>query len=182
MRQIYYEIHTNYSAEVGLMTSVTPAGGDATSRRRVIAEIKQSVRALSLQLALLNRQVGAHADLKDTDFSCLELINRFGPISPSALARRTGLHPATVTGVLDRLERAGWIVRERDPQAADRRAVTVRALRDRNHELYQLYSGMNTAMDDIFAGYDDAQLDTLADFLRRTTDAGHEATEKLAGS
>jgi DNA-binding MarR family transcriptional regulator len=127
---------------------------------------------------MLNRQVGAHLELKDIDMDCLDLINRHGPLSPSAVARRAGLHPATMTGILDRLERAGWVVRERDP--VDRRAVTIRALRDRNRELYQLLSGMNSSMDEICAGYDEAQLDILADFLRRTIDAGRDATRDLA--
>jgi hypothetical protein len=39
---------------------------------------------------------------------------------------------------------------------------------------------MNTAMDQLCAGYDDDQLDLLADFLRRTTTAGHTATDQLA--
>ncbi|MEV4252721.1 MarR family transcriptional regulator [Spirillospora sp. NPDC049652] len=119
-------------------------------------------------------------DLKDIDVSCLDLINRHGPLSPSALARRAGLHPATMTGVLDRLQRGGWVVRQRDPDAADRRAVAVHALRDRNPEMFQLYSGMNESMDQICDEYTDAELELLAGFLRRTTHAGHEATDQLA--
>ena len=40
---------------------------------------------------------------------------------------------------------------------------------------------MNTAMDQICAGYEDAELELLADFLRRTTEAGRSATDELAG-
>src|SRR6266498_1470897 len=150
------------------MNSVTAKGtGTGRLRRRLVTEIKESLRELSIQLSLLNHQVGAHADLKDVDLDCLDLISRHGPLSPSALARRAGLHPATMTGILDRLERGGWITRERDP--ADRRAVEVRAIRDRNTELFRLYSGMNTSMDQLCAGYSDDQLELLADFLRRTT-------------
>ena len=148
-------------------------------RRRLATEIKESLRELSIQLSLLNHQVGAHADLKDLDLDCLDLINRHGPLSPSALARRAGLHPATMTGILDRLERGGWVARERDP--SDRRGVVVRALRGRNAELLRLYSGMNTSMDQICAGYGDDELEVLADFLRRTVDAGRSAADKLDG-
>jgi DNA-binding MarR family transcriptional regulator len=140
--------------------------------------IKESLRELSIQLSLLNHRVGAHLDLKDVDLDCLDLINRHGPINPSVLARRAGLHPATMTGILDRLERGGWIARERDP--ADRRAVAVRALRDRNAELFRLFSGMNASMDQICAGYGETELELIADFLRRTTDAGRAATDELA--
>src|SRR5215207_10378999 len=151
----------------------------ARRRRRLTRTIKESLRELSNQLSLLNHHVGAHVELKDVDLDCLELINRHGPLNPSALARRAGLHPATMTGILDRLERGGWVARERDP--SDRRAVVVRALRDRNGELLRLYSGMNASMDKICAGYGDAELELLADFLRRTANAGRSATDELAG-
>jgi DNA-binding MarR family transcriptional regulator len=161
------------------MSSVTSGEAEAKRRRRrLTTAIKDSLRELNVQLSLLNHQVGAQVELRDADFDCLEVINRYGPLGPSALARRAGLHPATMTGILDRLERGGWIARERDP--ADRRAVVVRSVRDRNSELYRLYAGMNSSMDKICAGYGEAELELLADFLRRTTDAGRDATDELA--
>jgi DNA-binding MarR family transcriptional regulator len=161
------------------MTSISSSNSDAAQRRRrLTAAIKQSLRALSIQLSLLNHQVSARAGLNDVDLDCLDLVARHGPLSPSALAERAALHPATVTGILDRLERGGWVARERD--RSDRRAVVVRARRDRNPELMRLYSGMNSSMNEICAGYGDAELEVLADFLRRTVDAGRSATDKLA--
>jgi DNA-binding MarR family transcriptional regulator len=88
-----------------------------------------------------------------------------------------------MTGILDRLERGGWIDRGRDP--ADRRGVVVQAARGRGAEILRLYlvdSGMNTAMDQICAAYDDKDLKLLADFLRRTADAAQTAAERLAAS
>jgi DNA-binding MarR family transcriptional regulator len=156
------------------------AGAAARGRRRVITTIKESLREMSTQLSLLNHHVSARVDLKDVDLNCLDLIARHGPISPTALARRAGLHPATVTGILDRLQRGGWVVRDRDPGATDRRSVAVRPLRERGADLYRLYSGMNTSLDEICAGYTDDELELLAGFLRRTTNAGQSAAADLA--
>jgi DNA-binding MarR family transcriptional regulator len=156
---------------------------DADARRRhkrLSGAIKQSLRALRVQLALLNLHVGAHLDLKDVDLDCLDLIASLGPLSPSVLARRAGLHPATVTGILDRLERGGWVARERDP--SDRRAVVVRGLHARTGELMRLYAGMNASMDQICDGYTAAELEVVADFLTRTTHAGRSATDELPGA
>jgi DNA-binding MarR family transcriptional regulator len=158
-----------------------PESADAARHRRQLnAAIKESLRELRSQLSLLHHHVGAHLELKDVDLDCLDLISRHGPLSPSALAQRAALHPATVTGILDRLERGGWIVRDRDP--ADRRAVVVRALRDRNGELMRLYAGMNGLMDEICAGYTDTELELLAGFLRRAADAGRDSADELAGA
>jgi DNA-binding MarR family transcriptional regulator len=157
-----------------------PASGPA--RRRLTRAIKGALRDLGGELSRLNQSVGGRLDLKGTDLECLDLITRHGPLSPSALARRTGLHPATMTGVLDRLERGGWIVRDRD--VADRRGVLIRAQRGRGAEVLRLYlvdSGMNEALDQICAQYSGDELELLAGFLHRTAEAGRAAAEKLAG-
>ena len=159
---------------------VSEDAGAARRRRRLTTTIKESLRAMTNQLSLLNHQVSTHLELNDVDLDCLDLIVLHGPLSPSALARRAGLHPATMTGILDRLERGGWITRERGHDASDRRAVAVRALRDRGAEVFRLYAGMNSSMDEICAAYAETELRLLADFLHHTTDAGRHATEDLA--
>lgn len=149
-------------------------------RRRLYRTVKEALRDLGGQLSQLNYSVGARLDLKATDLECLDVITRYGPLSPSVLARRAGLHPATMTGVLDRLERGGWVERSRD--TSDRRGVVVQVARGRGAEILRLYlidSGMNAAMDEICADYDEAELELFAGFLRRTADAGRAAAERL---
>jgi DNA-binding MarR family transcriptional regulator len=161
------------------MTPVTPTRAEEIRhRRRLTAEIRDSLRELGIQLALLNHHVVARLKLKDVDLDCFNVIQRHGPLSPSALARRAGLHPATITGILDRLERGGWVTRDRDP--ADRRTVLVRALPERNGDLMRLYSGMSGAMNTLLAGYGDTELEPITDFLRRTANAGRNAVDELA--
>lgn len=127
---------------------------------------------------LLNLKVSGHVDLRAVDLQCLDLVVRHGPLGPRALARRAGLHPATMTGILDRLEGGGWVARERD--AADRRGVVIRVMGERISEILRLYSGMNESMGQIFAGYREDELEVIADFLRRTADAGRKANDELA--
>src|SRR6266699_4132341 len=130
------------------MNSIPSHGPDAPPRRgRLNSAIRASLRDLRSQLFVLNQHVGGHLDLKTMDLECLDLIARHGPLSPSALARLAGLHPATITGILDRLERGGWVARERDP--ADRRGIVVRARRERLPDLLRLYARMNRSMNRI---------------------------------
>jgi DNA-binding MarR family transcriptional regulator len=135
------------------------------------------MRDLAVRLSLLTHQIGGRLDLKGTDLDCLDLIDRYDPIGPGALAHRTGLHPATMTGIIDRLERGGWITRERDPN--DRRAVTIRLQRARAGQVLRLFGGMNAELARISAGYTDAELAVIADFLQRTADAASAAVHEL---
>lgn len=149
------------------------------SRSQHSAKIRLLLRELSAELAQLNHRVGARAELRDGDLACLDLITREGPLGPSALARLTHVHPATMTGMLDRLEKAGWIVRERAP--VDRRAVVIRAAGARTRELMGLYAGMNDAIDRIVAHYDARDVAVIGDFLVGLIEAGRTANAVLAG-
>jgi DNA-binding MarR family transcriptional regulator len=146
-------------------------------RAQLNQAIRETMRDLAVRLSLLTNQIGGRLDLKGTDLDCLDLITREGPIGPGALARRTGLHPATMTGIIDRLERGGWITRERDPH--DRRAITVRAIQTRGVEIFRLFGGMNASMTRICAGYSDNELVIIADFLRQTSEAASTAVNEL---
>lgn len=153
---------------------------DSRSRQQTRRDILEGLRDLRAHLALLNHNVSARVAVKDVDLECLDLLTRRGPLSPTALARDAGLHPATMTGILDRLERAGWVTRDRD--AGDRRGVVVRPVPDRQAEMLRLYSGMTGALNRICASYDDDQLEVIADFLRRASAAGRQAAERISRS
>src|SRR3982074_400439 len=104
------------------MGSVTPRrAAEIRHRQEASSDIRNSLRELRIQLSLLNYRVGSQLGLRDVDLDCFDIIDAYGPLSPSALARRAGLHPATMTGHLDRLERAGAGAPATEP--APRRAV-----------------------------------------------------------
>ena len=143
-----------------------------------VATVRLQVRELGAQLSQLGHRVGLRTQLRDGDLACLDLLGRKGPLSPSALARLMQVHPATMTGVLDRLEADGWIVRERDSE--DRRAVMIRAVPARAREMIGHYAGMNGAIDRITATYSPEQLAVITDFLERLIEAGRKESDALA--
>src|SRR6202167_3359840 len=79
-------------------SSVDP--GAVPRRGQLNQAVRKSPLYLSIQMSLLSNRIGGHLDLKGTDLECLDLIDRYGPLSPSALARRARLHPAPMTRIL----------------------------------------------------------------------------------
>lgn len=147
------------------------------TRTDLMRTVREGVRDLIVEVTVLNSQVGSRLELRDLDLNCLNLIQRRGPLQPATIARLTGVHPATLTGILDRLERAGWVARERT--GTDRRAVTVRALPTRAADIRRLYAGMNQGINNLCRDFSDDDLRTLARFLQGAASAGHSAAQDL---
>jgi DNA-binding MarR family transcriptional regulator len=129
-------------------------------------------------MSLLSRRVGVRLDLADTDLAALGIVARLGPLTPSRLARQTGFHPATTTGILDRLERGGWVFRER--VASDRRAVLIHFNRARIAELTRAYAPMTKSLRELCDGYTESQLELVADFLARAAAASRATADELS--
>jgi DNA-binding MarR family transcriptional regulator len=156
-------------------TTGRPHESARRARRLRITKAKQSLRELRIELALLNYRVGSRVEVKGVGFDCLDIIMRHGPIGPSALARRIGVHLATLTGILDRLERGGWIMRDRVEN--DRRAVRIRGVAGKQRDIIRLYEGMNRFLDEILDHYSDDEIDLIIDFLDRCALAAGRASE-----
>jgi len=147
------------------------------SKAGLTREIQSLLRDLIGGLQHLNDVVGAEVQLNSGDLEVLDLVARYGPMSPSDVAASTGIHPATLTGVIDRLQDAGWVARVPDPD--DRRRVRLEARRERAPELVRLYAPMNRSLSEICSGLSPAQLGVIRDFLRDGSVATSDAVAGL---
>src|SRR5947207_2197662 len=95
-----------------------------SARAKLVAALNAAAREASGLGVLLSETVARALGLNPTDLECLDVIARRERATAGDLASATGLTTGAVTGVIDRLERAGFAHRERD--AADRRKVYVR--------------------------------------------------------
>ena len=84
------------------------------------------------------------------------------------LARRTGLGKSTLTTMLDRLEEAGYLVRERSE--SDRRVLLVRRTA-KDRAMQATYERVSQEMSRVYsAGFTDEELDRLEGDLERILD------------
>lgn len=95
-------------------------------------DILRSLRRILRTVDLHGRRLAQHHGLTGPQLVCLREIHRSGPLNPGQLARSVALSPATITGILDRLEGHGLVARRR--RNRDKRQVLVQ-LTDRGAEL-----------------------------------------------
>ena len=90
---------------------------------------------------------------------------RHGPAPMGELAARCSLGKSTLTSMIDRLEREGWVTRVRDPE--DRRRILL-APTARDRDVQGLYVRVSTEMTELFyAGFSEAERDMFEAMLER---------------
>jgi DNA-binding MarR family transcriptional regulator len=110
-----------------------PWTGGEPERAELAAAFGAAIRKTGSLMQLMGQAAGDRIGINATDLNCLNILSFSGQMTAGELARATGLSTASITGVVDRLEEAGYVRRERDPR--DRRRVVIRlmleaALRD----------------------------------------------------
>ncbi len=133
------------------------------ARRRMESEFLLAVRRAGSVMQLLGAASAERIGINVTDLNCLNILAVNGRMTAGELARETGLTTASITGVLDRLEEAGFVRRERDPH--DRRRVIVqldaaRGMRD----VGPVFAPVIAAWRAVAAQYTDDELRLLLGF------------------
>jgi DNA-binding MarR family transcriptional regulator len=137
----------------------------APARAEVEATILDSVVRMIAGAILYSHEVAEKIGLGPSDTQFLTLLQVHGPLTPGRLAELSGLTTGTVTGVLDRLERAGYV--RRDRALDDRRKVIVSRIEEQvAQDMGPLYVEKGKALLQLLGRYDDDQLAVVADFAR----------------
>jgi DNA-binding MarR family transcriptional regulator len=120
------------------------------------------------------------AGINATDLNCLNILSFSGHMTAGELARATGLTTASITGVVDRLEEAGFVTRERDPH--DRRRVVVQINLDRAmKDVAKIFAPMLRSWREMAARYSDDELKLIVDFYARMEQVFREHLVRLRG-
>jgi DNA-binding MarR family transcriptional regulator len=146
------------------------------SRQELVTALNAAMRDASGQGVLYSQAVAERLGMNSTDLECLDHVLR-GPVTAGTLAEATGLTTGAITGVIDRLERAGFARRERDP--GDRRKILVRALPAVGERVAPMFAPMERAAMAALSRYRDDELALLLDFLTRARDASLAAMAEL---
>lgn len=123
--------------------------------------------------------VAARLGINHTDLECLGLVLLNDGLTAGEIAKASGLTSGAVTGVIDRLDRAGLACREADPK--DRRKVRVRPTPKGRAAESGPYHSFGKAMDRLAESYSDAQISLLIDYFSRSQAVILAEMEKLKG-
>ncbi|WP_219416204.1 MarR family winged helix-turn-helix transcriptional regulator [Pseudonocardia nigra] len=145
------------------MASTGAAEGDR--RRELLRRVAVQGRLLNLATTSLSHAAAARLGLQAVDQQCIGLLHRTGPASVGELAQLAGLTASSITGVVDRLERAGHVRREPDPR--DRRKVIVVPLPSPTAE--EMFAPLQRRIAELNDRHSDAELTLVADYLEQVT-------------
>jgi DNA-binding MarR family transcriptional regulator len=162
-----------------------PESPASESGRRERADLEVAFAAGLRRTGSLMQLMGTAAaekiGINATDLNCLNILSFSGHMTAGELARATGLTTASITGVVDRLEEAGFVTRERDPH--DRRRVVIQINLDRAvKDVAAVFVPMLRAWREMSARYSDDELRLIVDFYGRMEEVFRDHIIRLRGA
>lgn len=147
--------------------------------RRIGMDLGREIATVSV---FLHQAIAAKLGLNVTDTRCFELMSRYSGefLTAGHLARATGLTTGAITGILDRLERAGLVERFRD--RSDRRKVFIRPRAEALQRVGRLYEGLAEGMMKLASSYSTADLSLINNYLERSLEVLRGQSCKLRQS
>lgn len=129
--------------------------------------IQQAFQVALVNAVLGNDRIAREFGLMVTDTQALHLLVLRPDIrNAKQLSDATGISTSTVSRVIDRLERDGYLHRTRDP--SDRRSARLELDMARIQPLIDRYGEYVAHLQHVNAGYTEEQLDLIADYLEKT--------------
>jgi DNA-binding MarR family transcriptional regulator len=143
-----------------------PFGAGRPERARLAEQFGAAVRRTGSLFQLMGQAAADRVGLNATDLNCLNILSFRGQMTAGELAKATGLTTASITGVADRLEEAGFVRRERDPK--DRRRVVIRLVLEKGlAEVAPVFLPMVRDWQAMADRYTDDELRLIVDFYGR---------------
>lgn len=139
------------------------SGSWTPERARLVMAFVSAIRRTGSLTHLMSQAAADRIGINATDLNCLNILSFSGQMTAGDLAKATGLTTASITGVVDRLEEAGFVRRERD--AADRRRVVVSLQVERSlRTVAPVFGPMMGAWSRLANRYTDDDLALIVDF------------------
>lgn len=148
-------------------------------RERVIAELIDAEREMSTVAVMFHSLIAAKRGLNATETKALDWLQREGPLTAKELVQRSGLAPASVTGLVDRLERKGYV--RRVPHPTDQRRVLVEMRPEGRRDLEPLFVDFLAEIEQLHEGFSTEELELIGRYVTEATRRQRRAAARFAG-
>jgi DNA-binding MarR family transcriptional regulator len=150
----------------------------AKPKKELVDELIREFRVSGNQDNAVDNLAADHLGVNDTDLHALNIIENSGGLTAGELATEAGLTTGAVTGVIDRLERAGFARRVPDP--ADRRRVKVEVTPKFYGRAAKIWAPMAADWEQTLAkAFTSEELERITEFLRATNEVGRRHLDRL---
>ena len=162
------------------MPWIEAIGAGPPERKQLAAAFGEGFRKTSSLMQLLGQAAADRIGINATDLNCLNILSFSGQMTAGQLAKVTGLTTASITGVIDRLEEAGYVRRERD--SSDRRRVVIRlVLEHAISDVASVFRPMVRAWQEMAERYSDDELRLIVEFYGQMEQVIREHLARLRG-
>lgn len=152
-----------------------PLRRKTVTRTQLLHDVEELWCALSAAVALFQSRSASQRGLTLTDLQAIDVLAREGGVCASDLAEECGLTPGAITGMLNRLERAGVARRFRDE--ADARRLVIRAVEEQPGRQCRIPQ----AFARVAGSFSDADLRSIRRFLSESAQAIRREAETIPG-
>jgi DNA-binding MarR family transcriptional regulator len=135
----------------------------AKARAALMQELEHAVRKSSALGVIFGQTVANSVGVSSSDLECLDFLNIEGRVTAGRLAELTGLTTGAITGLVDRMEEAGFVRRERDEE--DRRKVYIAIVPEALGKIARYYEPLQKAVTKNWEAYSDAELKLILRFM-----------------
>lgn len=151
----------------------------AKKREELLRELEEESRKSTLDGVYLFQAVAERSGMNLTDLQCLAILAQAGPVTAGQLAEEMRLTTGAVTGVVNRMERAGYVRREKDP--ADGRRVVIRLVPEELERAgADLFGSREGALvEALVSEYDDRDLALMLGFVRKANAVTRERIARI---
>lgn len=139
------------------MSSYNGLNGD------LLNSLTQSLKRYGMRSILFQQNMAQKIGVAHTDLKTAEILIETGPVTAGELAKMTGLSTGSVTALIDRLEKSGYVKRERDH--IDGRRVKIVPIKERQEQIEAHYQALSVATKELCTSYNESELTVILRFV-----------------
>ncbi|SIS09270.1 DNA-binding transcriptional regulator, MarR family [Peribacillus simplex] len=143
----------------------------------LLESLTHRLQRYGMRSVLFQQNMAQKIGVSHTDLKSAEILDETGSITAGELSKITGLSTGSVTALINRLERSGYVKRERDQ--LDGRRVMIAPIPERQEQIKSHYQSLSMATKELCSAYNEQELMLINKFIEDITKIMDKENDKL---